>query len=92
MEQTRTHLNHLFWDVRIDSFDPSRYPAYTISRILELGDENDVNWMRRNFSDIDIKNVLTTNRGLSPRSASFWGIIYGVPRDEIAALTKDRTS
>ncbi len=92
MEQTPTHLNHLFWDVSLNSFDPFKYPAYTIGRILELGDENDVNWMRRNFSESDIKHVLTTTRGLSPRSANFWAIIYGVPRDQIAALIKERTS
>lgn len=88
MAQIPIHLNHLFWDVRVDSFDPFKYPAYAISRILELGDESDVGWMRQNFSEDEIKRVLMSSRSLSRRSANFWSLIYGIPRHEIAALER----
>jgi len=32
------HLHPLFWDVKLEDFNPATYPDYTIARILELGD------------------------------------------------------
>ncbi len=86
MTQVPTHLNHLFWDVRVETFDPRKYPAYTIARILELGDEEDVKWMRQNFSEYEIKDVVMKSRNLSPKSANFWAFIYGIPAFSIVAL------
>ena len=44
----------LFWDINLDEFNPADYPKYTIGRILELGDEEAVAWMRQTFSEEEI--------------------------------------
>lgn len=79
-------LAPLFWDIRLDQFDPLAYPDYTIFRILEFGDRDAVNWLRQNFDESEIRRVLCTERRLSRRSANFWALLYGIPRDEVAAL------
>jgi hypothetical protein len=76
----------LFWDVNIENFNPTAYPDYTIARILELGNEHAVKWMKETFSEAEIKRVIATERRLSKKSANFWALVYGIAPDDVAAL------
>ena len=80
------HLAPLFWDTNLAAFDPQQHPEYTIGRVLELGDEDAVRWMRESFSEQLILDVLRAERRLSPRSANFWALIFHVPVREVASL------
>ena len=82
-------LKPLFWDTNLDTFIPEAYPDYTIFRVLELGDELAVGWLRETFSEEEIRRVLKSERRLSAKSANFWALVYEVPSREVAAL--DRT-
>ncbi len=79
-------LRPLFWDVNCDTFDPLAYSQYTIGRILELGDEAAVAWMREVFAPGQIVAVFRSDRRLSRRSANYWRLIYDMPAEEVAAL------
>jgi len=79
-------LHTLFWDVNLENFDPLQYPQYTIFRILELGDRPAIAWLRTTFSEDQIKEVIRNEQRLSPRSANFWALVYGIPLEETAAL------
>jgi hypothetical protein len=79
-------LRHFFWEVRADDFDPSEYREYVIGRILELGTETAVSWMKATFTEEDIKKVVREDRRLSPRSATFWALVYRIPAEEVTAL------
>jgi len=81
-----SNLYKLFWDTNLDAFTPEAYPDYTIFRVLELGDEDAVSWLRQTFPEGDIRRVLSTERRLSEKSATFWALVYGVPSREVAAL------
>ena len=80
------HLRTLFWDVHFDTFDPFAYPAYTMGRVLEYGDDDDVTWLRANFSEEEIAEVVRHERRLSRRTANFWALLYGISADDVAAL------
>jgi len=80
------HLHHLFWDVKLDGFNPTAFPDYSIARVLELGDENAVKWMKETFTESEIKRVIATERRLSKKSANFWALVYGIVPDDVAAL------
>jgi hypothetical protein len=80
------YLRSLFWGIDLDAFDPQAYPDYTIFRVLEYGDEEAVMWLRKTFADSEIRRVLSTEHRLSPKSANFWSLVYGIPSAEIAAL------
>ena len=79
-------LRYFFWDTNCDSFDPHSHPQYTIFRLLEYGDSDAIKWMRQNFSEEEIVAVLRSEKRLSPRSANFWALVYGIPHDEVTAL------
>jgi hypothetical protein len=80
------HLRPLFWDVDLDRFDPRAFPVYTIERVLEHGDQDAVQWLLTVFSADEIRDALRTNRRLSPRSATFWALVFEVPAVQVAAL------
>jgi hypothetical protein len=85
-----SNLQTLFWDTNLDTFTPEAYPDYTIYRVLELGDEEAVAWLRQTFPEGEICRVLSTERRLSEKSANFWALVYGVPSREVAALNANR--
>jgi hypothetical protein len=85
-----SNLQTLFWDTNLATFVPEAYPDYTIFRILELGDEAAVAWLRNTFSEAEICRVLSTERRLSQKSANFWALVYRVPPREVAALNLSR--
>ena len=80
------HLQSLFWDTNSETFDAEVYPAYAIERVLEHGNQEAVAWLRRTFSEDQIRDVLRTNRRLTLRSANFWALIFGVSTQDVAAL------
>ena len=75
-----------FWDVDLGAFQPAEHPAYTIARILELGDDAAVIWLRQIFSEEEIKAIIRSDRRLSRRSAHFWALVYRISTEEVAAL------
>jgi hypothetical protein len=81
-------LQALFWDTNLSTFQPSAYPDYTIFRVLEYGDDEAVAWLRETFSSPEIRRVICTERRLSPKSATFWALVYGIPEAEVAALAQ----
>jgi hypothetical protein len=83
-------LRTLFWDINLETFRPEEYPDYTIFRVLEYGDESAVAWLRKTFSESEIRRVLCTEHRLSPKSATFWALIYSIPREQVAALNLSR--
>jgi hypothetical protein len=83
-----SHLRTLFWDIKLDEFKPEDYPDYAIFRVLEYGDEAAVAWMRETFPESEIRRVLRSERRMTRKSANYWAIMLGVPREEVAALRK----
>lgn len=80
-------LRPFFWEVNGDTFDPQEYGDYAIGRILELGTEVAISWMKIVFTEQEIKKVIREDRRLSPKSATFWALLYDIPAEEVAALT-----
>lgn len=86
MNQMPKYVQHLFWDINVETFNPLDYPEYTISRVLEFGDEEAATWMKELFSESEIKKVIKSDKKLSPKSANFWAIMFDIPLGEINAL------
>jgi len=84
------YLQTLFWDTDLAIFQPEAYPDYTIFRVLEDGDQSAVAWLRKTFSENEIRRVLCAEHRLSRKSATFWALVYGVPSDKVAALGQSR--
>jgi len=88
MKKAPEFLRKYFWDVDFVKLDIKAYPLDTIGRILEYGDLKAVNWMRKTFARKEIREVLLRLRIVSPKSANFWSLIFGVDKREILCLQK----
>lgn len=77
-----------FWDVDFAKLDYKKYSRFVLGRILEYGGKRAISWMQRNFTKGDIPGVLSRLRAVSPKSANFWALIYGIDRKKILCLQK----
>lgn len=80
-------LSKYFWDVDFKTLGAND-TFFMIERILEYGDERAMKWILDNFSKMQIKQVLSKRKSFSKRSANYWSLIFGLPRNKILCLNK----
>lgn len=81
-------LKQYFWDIDFGKLDVKAYSRDILVRILEYGDEKAIKWMKRNFTKNDVADVLFHLRGVSPKSANFWALIFGINKKKVLCLQK----
>jgi Family of unknown function (DUF6922) len=75
-----------FWDIDIEKLDPHTNTSFVIGRILEYGTDEAGSWMKANFSREEITKVVREDHHLSPKSATYWALMYDIPAEQVAAL------
>jgi len=81
-------LHRYFWDIEAKKLNPQKRPQYVIQRLLEMGDQKAIRWLRKNFSKTQIITTLKERRGFSPKTAGFWASFYNISRQKIKCLQK----
>ena len=71
-------IAYLFWDTKITNIHVKKHARSVITRILELGDKQAVEWMQMTYPGAKIVEVLLTARNVSDKSRQFWKLWYGV--------------
>lgn len=86
MAKLPSFLKKYFWDVDFKKLDSQKNSEYIIVRLLEFGDERTIHWLLKTFSKKIIKQVVMTCRGISPKTATFWGRVLGISEKDILCL------
>lgn len=86
MKKLPKFLKEYFWDVDFDKIDPEKRSVYILKRILNYGDEKAVLWMFKHFRKEEIMETLIKYRDYSKKSANYWALILGIPKDEVLCL------
>ncbi len=81
-------LHRYFWDIDVRKLNPQSRPQYVIQRLLEIGDDEAVRWVRKNYSEEQIRETIRERRGFSPKTAQFWASFLKIPQEEIRCLQK----
>ncbi len=81
-------LKKYFWDVDVKGLDRNLHSQDALIRLLEYGDEKAISWLRRNFTKEEVANALYRLRSISPKSANFWALIFGIDRKRVLCLQK----
>lgn len=68
-------IQKYFWEIDLEKVDMRQCKQYIIERILEMGDERAIRWLRKNFSPREIKETLRKSRRISSRSLNYWHLI-----------------
>ena len=64
-----------FWDTDFNALDLREHKHFILERILELGGDAAVKWMRENFTRDDMLDALEKSRRISPKSRNYWNFI-----------------
>ena len=88
MKRLPPELHRYFWDTDPKKLDINKYRQFVIERILEFGDEHAIRWLRKNFGDEAIKEVVCESRRISRRTANFWRLILDIPKEKVACLSR----
>jgi len=81
-------LKKYFWDIDVKRSDGKLRSPDTLLRLLEYGDEKAMGWVKKNFTKRQITDVLYRLRNISPKSANFWALGFGINRKKILCLQK----
>ncbi len=88
MNKLPRSLKKYFWDVEFEKIDAKTYPRDVLMRLLEYGDKKAIKWMNKNFTKEQVADVLFRFRVVSPKSANFWALIFGINRKKIPCLQR----
>lgn len=62
----------LFWDTDPKRIDVKKNAPYIIERVLELGTDKEVSWLKKTYNPKLIKKVVKNSRSLSPKTKNLW--------------------
>ena len=68
-------LRRYFWDTDFSTLDIEKDKRFIIERLLELGDEPAVEWLRKEFKKQELLEVLRRTRNMSKKSRRFWNLV-----------------
>ena len=80
-----------FWDVDIHALDPQRHKKFIIERLLKFGTPKEVCWVLETYSSGDLIDVIKNSRSLDRKTANFWAIHFGIPKQEVRCLNMPLT-
>ena len=91
MNKIPEFLYSLFWDYDIDSIDIKVHAFLIMSRVMERGTWEAMNWLRRTYSNEDLREFIE-NKGvrlLPPRELNYWAFICGIPDKQRQNIVDD---
>lgn len=88
MKKLPAFLKQYFWDVDFKNIDPEESAQYVIARLIDRGNDKAIRWLFKNYPKDLIKEVVTTRRGFSPRTANFWALVLGIDKRKVVCLQK----
>lgn len=65
----------LFWDVNPATIDLKKNAQYVIERVLDLGNDEEVRWLWKQYDKQLLKDVVVRSRSLRPKSKTLWTLM-----------------
>jgi hypothetical protein len=76
MKQKWPQRKSLFWDTDPKALDPKRHAEYMIERILDVGNDVEVQWMFKQYPMQRIRKVMHNPRvQMHQKSRALWQLI-----------------
>jgi len=77
-------LKVFFWSYDFYRLDKKKDKRLIIKNILEYGNKEAVNWLRKTYSEDEIKNTIknSVKTEWSKKSLNYWSLIYEVQAKE----------
>ena len=88
MQKLPGFLKQYFWDVDFEGLNFAKSKTFILKRVLDRGDTKAVHWLRENFTNSEIKNLLLFTRDISQKTANFWADYLRLDRKKVPCLQK----
>lgn len=72
MEKLPQKFKSLFWDCNFEELSWEQYPVYIAVRILNLGDTDEVLWLRERMTKKEIIDLCNSNREINRKTKNYW--------------------
>lgn len=69
-------LSKFFWDTDITNIDIDDHKGYIMGRLLHLGDEAALRWLKQTYTRSDLKNYVNRGQELSAKDRNFFNLVY----------------
>ena len=76
-------LRPLFWDAEWAAVDFLHNKTAVIERVLNLGDQEQLAWLKQNVAPEEIRAVVLSSRRLSKKTARCWQNYFGLREEEM---------
>jgi hypothetical protein len=76
-------LRPLFWDVDQSKLDLVKHKSFIIERVLNMGDQHALAWLRSMACDEEILQVVKNSRRLTRKTALCWKNIYNLSEEKM---------
>lgn len=81
-------LKPLFWDVEFADLSLKEDSFFIIKRVLDRGTTPIIKWLRSQFQDSKIAEVVKQTRDLSSQTANFWSDVLQLDKSQVVCLQK----
>jgi len=78
----------LFWDVDYKKLDYVENTSFIIRRVLNYGDENDYNELKKIYGLPKIKKIAKEINYINGKNINFWSIIFDIPLNSFKCTKK----
>lgn len=82
-------FNKYFWDVAFKKIDSQKNSVFVAERLIELGDLEQLKWLKSTYGVEFLKEIVKRSRRLSQKTANFFAIYFGINPEDILCLQKD---
>ena len=77
-----------FWDTNFEGLSPEKSSYFIIKRVLDRGDTKAIKWLKSNYSNDQLREVLIKTKDLSRPTGNFWADILQLDKSKIPSLTR----
>jgi hypothetical protein len=77
----------LFWDVDPAALDLDLHKNFIIERVLNMGDENSLNWLWQEYGAGIICNAVLNSRRLTLKTARCWQNYFNLKEEQMRCFS-----
>jgi len=83
IKQSKVKLDKtLFWDIDINDLDFKKNTQFIVSRVLQWGDMEDYQQIKKYYGLSKIKNIAPKVKYLDRKSLNFWSQVFNIPKNK----------
>lgn len=86
MKKVPPEVKKLFWEYK--EIDGEKNKNLVVGRIMEMGNDVQVEWMLSNYLVGDLGDILKSSKNISPKSANYWAKYFGYSFEEVECLKR----